>query len=482
MASTTTPTTTRLYSTLRTTNEGDEQQPPNGDQEDEDENDRQKWEQLYARGEVRRRQWVGSSSSDQDNIKKSGPSLSRPIRVISFDLDNCLWKTSAVIDAANHALAAYLQKTLPDNGSPSPPVRAEVIMGELWKADRATYAPLLGEAATSPCRLTQLRQDAIREILVRHKCYEDDPSKQEEITQQAFDVWATARHDAIPTNMAQHVVETLTKLRQSLNNKMDDNVIIGAITDGNSDPMRVECLRPFFDFVVNAESVGVGKPDPRVYLQAMQQVTRTLADGGDGVYSVQEDQVGSWWVHVGDDFVKDIVAAKNMGMRTVWARELVQSKTKDDDKALATKKPERTVEDLVKQVSSLKVVQMQVGAEDYLAESLREEFADAVIDSFADLADVLMEWHAQGMMAATNNENEDHDSPLEVFYPDKPLRTVESREAAESPALTQFGSSSSSLPPAAGAVDTKFCVFCGERLPKAANFCSSCGEKQPALP
>ncbi len=36
--------------------------------------------------------------------------------------------------------------------------------------------------------------------------------------------------------------------------------------------------------------------------------------------------------------------------------------------------------------------------------------------------------------------------------------------------------------PEAGGVATKFCVYCGARLPTAARFCSECGEKQPALP
>ena len=97
--------------------------------------------------------------------------------------------------------------------------------------------------------------------------------------------------------------------------------------------------------------------------------------------------------HLGQDFVKDIVAAKSLGMRTVWARELVLDKLKKAQNDLASTEPRRTVEDFVKQVSSQKVVQMSVGAEDYLAESLQEEFADAMIDSFADLADVLVEWH-----------------------------------------------------------------------------------------
>jgi len=515
---------TRLYSTLRTTtndedddddDDDDDNEPPppsNGSQDNTKEI--QKWERMYARGEVRRQEWVGGSTSDRDDTRKkttssSSSSSCQPIRVISFDLDNCLWKTSAVIDSANDALAEYLRGVLPPTNATAPPVvRAEAIMKELWEADRVAYAPVLGEAATGPCRLTQLRKDAVREILMRHGCCEGDPTQRERIAQRAFDVWARARHDAIPHNMAQNVVVTLNKIRQSFNNNNNDDddddddennsrIIMGAITDGNSDPTRVECLRPFFDFVVNAESVGVSKPDPRVYLQAMQHVTQTIMmtedgnddddsdDDDDREYTIREDQVGSWWVHVGDDFVKDIVAAKSMGMRTVWSRELVQPKKKRDDggnvgASTTTMKPqqqpERTVEDFMKQVSGMKVVRMEVGATDYLAESLREEFADAVIDTFAELPDVLMEWHTQGKLAATNiNNDDDYTSPLEVFHPDGPLQT---EEAVDSQTVIDPSSTSTTTKTAA---DTKFCVFCGERIPRAAKFCSSCGEKQPAL-
>jgi FMN phosphatase YigB (HAD superfamily) len=39
--------------------------------------------------------------------------------------------------------------------------------------------------------------------------------------------------------------------------------------------------------------------------------------------------VGPWWVHIGDDFFKDIVAAKESQMRTVWARELIEGSVND---------------------------------------------------------------------------------------------------------------------------------------------------------
>ena len=52
------------------------------------------------------------------------------VRVVTFDLDNTLWNTSACINAANDALAAHLQAQ-----EIVQPKRVEKVMGELFKAD-----------------------------------------------------------------------------------------------------------------------------------------------------------------------------------------------------------------------------------------------------------------------------------------------------------------------------------------------------------
>lgn len=240
---------------------------------------------------------------------------------------------------------------------------------------------------------------------------------------------------------------------------------MGAITDGNSDPTRIKELEPFFDFVVNAERVGVSKPDPAIYLTAMQQVVAMLKTDNDDdsrmYYSIREDQVGPWWVHVGDDFVKDIVAAREMGMRTVWTREFVKQKSPKASQKKSSSN--RSVQEFVQQVSSMKVVTMQVGAEDYLANSLQEDFADTVIDSFADLADVLKEWHEAGLAETGTRGTSDliadtNINLLELYHPDN--------EKVSRPTMD---------------VDSKFCVHCSQRLPSVSKFCSSCGKPQPAL-
>ena len=199
------------------------------------------------------------SQAMDDEILMDASTISSPIRVISFDLDNCLWRTNACIDAANDALAKHLEK---DNIKQ--PQRVEIVMGRLFKKSPInTYCPLAvgdssdekgngSSSSSSPVLLTKLRIDAIKEILIKHNDYHPDDATK--YATEAFDLWTTERHNAIPINLATSVASTLEKLKSTICiDKNSQPVIIGAITDGNSDPRNVPELRDLFDFCVNAE-------------------------------------------------------------------------------------------------------------------------------------------------------------------------------------------------------------------------------------
>ncbi|GAX21134.1 hypothetical protein FisN_1Lh190 [Fistulifera solaris] len=382
------------------------------------------------------------------------------VRVVSFDLDNTLWNTSATIDAANDALASFL-----DSRKIVQPIRVEKVMGELFQKNKSRYCPL-DQRAKTPVYLTLLRKDAIRNILEEANGYCTE--KATSLSEEAFELWVQARHDAILNNMAVSAVHCLKEI-SSMQRKDGHRIIIGAITDGNSDPKRVQALAPFFDFCINAESVGVGKPDKRVYLEAIRQVAsmpsmQDIFGNSPGTLPVDslEEKVGPFWVHVGDDFTKDVVAGKGLNMRTVWCRELILDSLKQQTVVNKEIPPERSVEDLVKQVSEMKVVKMEIGAGDYLSDMLQKEFADSVIDSFIDLSSVLKEWHAIEPTPASSllpAEDSQQVPPLQVEKAS--LRTI-TLEVVE---------------PVNGD-ETKFCIFCGTKLPSVAKFCSGCGQAQ----
>ena len=411
--------------------------------------------------------------------KLSTASLRSEVRVVSFDLDNTLWNTSETIAAANDALATFL-----DSKNITQPKRVEQIMGDLFQSNKARYCPIEKEDAKAPVLLTLLRKDAIQTVLEEYNGF--DSQQAEELTDLAFDEWARARHDAIPTHFAPFVHDCLRRIA-SIRTSSGHAVVIGAITDGNSDPTCVEGLSDYFQFCVNAERVGVSKPDKRVFLRAVSQMMDhpALTDvwpsmndhGGEkddvDLEKMAEDVIGPWWIHIGDDFVKDVVASKSLSMRSVWSRELVLHKFQNEATAPsipANGATEKSVEDLVKQVSEMKVVRMQVGADDYLADSLQQEFADAVVDRFEELGNLLHEWHRAALPETSDGTTETSTARNGVasFATD---RTMESKRPPCTFDKRQTETSSKS---------TKFCMFCGTKLPVVAKFCSACGKKQEA--
>jgi hypothetical protein len=254
--------------------------------------------------------------------------------------------------------------------------------------------------------LTQLRTDAIQQILQDFNGYtEEDAST---FAKEAFQCWTKARHDAIPDNFAGNVLGCLEKI-STIRTAAGHPVLIGAITDGNSDPRNVDVLKDYFDFCVNAENVGVAKPDNRVYLEAIRHVVSHPSFQDLGRKSSDSDEqleysVGPYWVHIGDDFSKDIVPAKGLNMRTIWAQELIREKLQETRLEIAKQEESRKVEDFVKELSEKQVIEMSIGAGDYLADAVTREFVDRVADEFDHLSDILWTWHVDGTTQAQANQ------------------------------------------------------------------------------
>lgn len=210
------------------------------------------------------------------------------MRVITFDLDNTLWKTDPVIAAANSALNDFLVTRIGQL-----PKRVEQVMKELYSRKPPIYNPLLElddditksvaefdgttRSIDSPVYLTKLRIDSIKELLLYSSSsstsLEQAIDDVDRIAQDAFYVWEKARHEAIPMHYADSLLETLKILRQ-IRTSEGKSVVIGAITDGNSDPRKVQDLQDFFDFVVNAEAVGASKPNKKIYQRAILEASR----------------------------------------------------------------------------------------------------------------------------------------------------------------------------------------------------------------
>ena len=312
------------------------------------------------------------------------------IRVISFDLDNTLWCTTSTIGAGVCAVDKFRQ-----SNAIQPAVRVEVVMKELFAANRGKYAPWQGAQATSPSQFTQLRLDAMQHLLTKHHGFA--PNKAAAMAQQAFHTMATARHAAIPQHLAARVVETLQALRDSACQNENEILLIGAITDGNAHPDQVASLAPYFDFCIHAETVGVSKPHAGIFQYAVQQVQQTVLDKFQ-VDATTADLLAGW-VHIGDDVAKDVAGAKRMGMRAIWCRELILSSlssssfvSKNKSQCLA-----QTAKDLAcwSTTATSKSKSSGTAATDAWNGTDECAVADAVVDRFADIVTVLETWHKE---------------------------------------------------------------------------------------
>ena len=433
--------------------------------------------------------------NDNNENENNNSRCNGQIRVISFDLDNTLWGTTPTIEAALKAVSTFLES----HGIPPPPPppsssssssssssrggggdvgttntitaarTTEMVMKELWQGNRAAYAPLLSDRASCPVMLTKLRNDAVQHLLVHDHGYSVDDAT--ELSQRAFRVMSDARHAAIPDHLAVGAVECLSRLRNGLRCHCDDDengendgraavvVVMGAITDGNAHPGRVEALRPFFDFVIQAETVGVGKPHARIFREAVRRVwpDRVIDDDDDDDDDMAMSTTTTTtttttatttakrnglheWVHIGDDLQKDIVGAKAVGMRTIWCREFIQDKVKrrrnnnnnnDDDNrdviATPTTTARNTTTTMATDLSSWNTTTTATTTTTSSSSSSCQETktmtdsdsnnritknaatddedddddddeacADAIVDRFMDIVDVLEAWHNHG--------------------------------------------------------------------------------------
>lgn len=202
--------------------------------------------------------------------------------------------------------------------------------------------------------LTQLRKDAIYEFFKENQ-YGNEKARMG--SEEYFEIWKKARHESVEKWIVGGGVEVLESLNV-------DEVIVGAISDGNADPRNVQCLNKYFDFCINSESIGVSKPNPLVYQAAMSHVSSLINSESNwrdkpGKRKTCYGPMG--WTHVGDDFVKDILGAKACGMRTIWCRELLPNHSKQKE---------------INITNEFSVM----------------EYADVIVDRFVDISGVLRGW------------------------------------------------------------------------------------------
>lgn len=197
------------------------------------------------------------------------------IALVTFDLDDTLWSVAPVMHGAEAALRDWLATTAPLLG-PVPVEHLWEIRGRLMQID-----PGLRH------RLSELRR-RILHIALREAGYADGLAEQ--LAEQGFQVFLHARHQVELFPQVHATLETLA-----------NRYCLGVITNGNADVRRLG-LADYFRFALNAEDLGIGKPDPLPFRKALQFA------------SVPAHQA----VHIGDHPGDDIAGALAVGMQAIW--------------------------------------------------------------------------------------------------------------------------------------------------------------------
>lgn len=197
------------------------------------------------------------------------------IQLITFDLDDTLWSVQPVIVAADNTLRAWLA---------SHAARLEVLTSERLQQLRHEVVQLQPDLDR---RVSEVRYQMLLRAFLQSGYAETEAR---ETAEQAFQVFLAARQN----------VELFADVRPTLEQLRSD-YMLGALSNGNADIRRVG-LGEYFSFALNADMLGMAKPEPAVFLAAL---ARAQVQPGHSV-------------HIGDHPHDDVFGAQQVGMRTIW--------------------------------------------------------------------------------------------------------------------------------------------------------------------
>lgn len=211
-------------------------------------------------------------------MAQSTPPLSRPISplsnltLITFDLDETVWPSEAVLE------------------------RAEVIQFQ-WLAQHAARLTAIHSLASLQAHrrstreqrpdiahdLTAVRLASLRQLL-------EEAGDSGDLAEAAMAIFLEARNRVTPYT---DVVPVLERLAQTY--------CLASLTNGNAD-IHCTSLKSHFHFSFTPATAGTAKPAPAMFQRALAQA------------GAQPHQA----VHIGDHPECDVIAAQQVGMRAIW--------------------------------------------------------------------------------------------------------------------------------------------------------------------
>ncbi len=213
------------------------------------------------------------------------PSSARPspVRLITIDLDDTLWPCAPVIQAAEAAVYAWLAERTPG-------LTDRFDTGGL----RTHRRELMLARPDIAHDLTAVRRLSLRALL-------GELGYDLALADEAVEVFRRHRNRVEPFA---DVPDVLARLRPRHR--------LVAVTNGNAE-VQATPLRDAFHHSVTAAEAGAAKPDPAVFELAMRWAGTAPAET----------------LHLGDDPLRDIEAARRIGIGAVWVNRNGQLWPKD---------------------------------------------------------------------------------------------------------------------------------------------------------
>eukprot|EP01097_Dermamoeba_algensis_P009933 TRINITY_DN7157_c0_g1_i1.p1 TRINITY_DN7157_c0_g1~~TRINITY_DN7157_c0_g1_i1.p1 ORF type:complete len:342 (+),score=52.11 TRINITY_DN7157_c0_g1_i1:85-1110(+) len=295
------------------------------------------------------------------------------IRVITFDLDDTLWETSSTLHNASRVMFDYIQEKgfrfnfdipsfdqlLRKTMKEEPTKSHDFTWGRLASLEKAFLASgyTLEESRTIAEEVFHVWHEERHKVLffedslpALEKLRNFSPKSLEQSRDSATYLedrqnaitWTSGNQETDEQACIQSQSEELDEgatpvIKQS---KLEESVLIGALTNGNACVWRIG-LRHIFHFKLNAREAGAAKPDPAFFNKAVSIIESHhhtscpnssaldshLAVTEDGLINITVETSNccqklsvkpSQILHVGDNPTDDIMGAKKMGFRTCW--------------------------------------------------------------------------------------------------------------------------------------------------------------------
>ena len=217
--------------------------------------------------------------ADAKTIK--GP-VKGPIKCITFDLDDTIWRCQPVIEHAADMFYTFLHAHYP-----------EIIQLYPTKLDWRKLSATI--TATNPDKQHDLT--LIRKICLRQAAREAHLNP-DEVVEPCYTAFINARNDIVD-----HLFPGALQVLQTIQHH---GIQMGAISNGNAVVGDIPVLSKYFDFAVNPETAGAKKPSMAPFQQALKLSCAT---------------VPTEIIHVGDSLRSDVHPAIEFGCgRVVWLK------------------------------------------------------------------------------------------------------------------------------------------------------------------